>query len=72
MITLYGFARIFPEGIGETKALRAQWALDETGLPYRVHALARLDAALAGSRRRRSVRPSAPYVRRTVERLKQR
>lgn len=39
MITLYGFGRIFPEGIGETKDLRAQWALEETGLPYRVHAL---------------------------------
>lgn len=39
MITLYGFGRIFPEGIGETKDLRAQWALEECGLPYRVHAL---------------------------------
>lgn len=39
MITLYGFGRIFPEGIGETKDLRAQWALEEIGLPYRVHAL---------------------------------
>ncbi|MGJ7506577.1 glutathione S-transferase family protein [Variovorax sp. GT1P44] len=39
MITLYGFGRIFPEGVGETKDLWAQWALEETGLPYRVHAL---------------------------------
>jgi len=39
VITLYGFGRIFPEGIGETKDLWAQWALEETGLPYRVHAL---------------------------------
>lgn len=39
MITLYGFGRIFPAGIGETKDLRAQWALEETGLPYRFHAL---------------------------------
>lgn len=39
MITLYCFGRIFPEGIGETKDLRAQWALEETGLSYRVHAL---------------------------------
>ncbi len=39
MITLYGFGRIFPQGRGETKDLRAQWALEETGLPYRVHAL---------------------------------
>ena len=33
MITLYGFGRIFREGHGETKDLRAQWALEETGLP---------------------------------------
>jgi glutathione S-transferase len=39
MITLYGFGNIFPAGIGETKDLRVQWALEETGLPYRVHAL---------------------------------
>src|SRR5688500_20385084 len=39
MITLYGFANIFPGGEGETKDLRAQWALEESGLPYRVHAL---------------------------------
>jgi glutathione S-transferase len=39
MITLYGFGRIFREAHGETKDLRAQWALEETGLPYRVHAL---------------------------------
>jgi glutathione S-transferase len=39
MITLYGFGTIFPDGIGETKDLRAQWALEETGLPYRVHAI---------------------------------
>jgi len=39
MITLYGFRTIFPEGRGETKDLRAQWALEEIGLPYRVHGL---------------------------------
>jgi glutathione S-transferase len=39
MITLYAFGRIFPEGHGETKDLWAQWVLEETGLPYRVHAL---------------------------------
>ena len=39
MITLYGFGRIFAEGRGETKDLRAQWALEELDLPYRVHAL---------------------------------
>jgi glutathione S-transferase len=39
MITLYGFGNIFPGGVGETKDLRAQWVLEETGLPYRVHPL---------------------------------
>lgn len=37
MITLYGFGRVFPPVIGETKDLRVQWALEEMGLPYRVH-----------------------------------
>lgn len=31
MITLYGVGRIFAEGRGETKDLRVQWALEETG-----------------------------------------
>ncbi len=48
MITLYGFGRIFPEGRGETKDLRAQWALEETGLPYRVHALDHTGGELDG------------------------
>jgi glutathione S-transferase len=39
VITLYGFGRIFREGIGETKDLRVEWALKEMALPYRVHAL---------------------------------
>lgn len=39
MITLYGFKAIFAGGEGETKDLRAQWALEETGLYYRVYAL---------------------------------
>lgn len=39
MITLYGFRTIFEGGVGETKDLRAQWALEETGLAYRVHPL---------------------------------
>jgi glutathione S-transferase len=39
MITLYGFGRIFPAGHGETKDMWVQWALEEVGLPYRVHAL---------------------------------
>jgi glutathione S-transferase len=39
MITLYGFGNIFAGGHGETKDMRVQWALEELGLPYRVHAL---------------------------------
>ncbi len=39
MITLYAFSNIFAGGHGETKDLRVQWALEETGLPYRIHAL---------------------------------
>jgi glutathione S-transferase len=48
MITLYGFGRIFREAHGETKDLRAQWALEETGLPYRVHALDHTGGELDG------------------------
>jgi glutathione S-transferase len=33
------FKTSFEGGVGETKDLRAQWALEETSLPYRVHAL---------------------------------
>ena len=39
MITLYAFRNIFEGGAGETKDLRVQWALEELGLPYQVHAL---------------------------------
>jgi glutathione S-transferase len=39
MITLYGFGRVFPPVIGETRDLRVQWALEEMDLPYRVHGL---------------------------------
>ena len=53
MITLYGFGNIFPEGIGETKDLRAQWALEELGLPYRVHALDHAGGELDGEAYRR-------------------
>jgi glutathione S-transferase len=48
MITLYGFKTIFPGGVGETKDLRAQWTLEETGLPYRVHALDQVGGELDG------------------------
>ena len=37
MITLYGFGRVHEKVIGETRDLRVRWALEETGLPYRVH-----------------------------------
>lgn len=39
MITLYAFGRVYPGMAGEARDLRAQWALEETGLPYRVHPL---------------------------------
>jgi glutathione S-transferase len=32
MITLYGFGRVHRPVIGGTRDLRAQWALEETGL----------------------------------------
>src|SRR3954452_5248945 len=53
MITLYGFGRIFPEGHGETKDLWAQWALEETRLPYRGHALDHTGGELDGDAYRR-------------------
>ena len=53
MITLYGFGNIFPGGHGETKDLRAQWALEELGLPYRVHALDHAAGELDGAAYRR-------------------
>ncbi|MGQ9425848.1 glutathione S-transferase family protein [Gilvimarinus sp. F26214L] len=39
MITLYSFGRVYPGMVGEARDLRAEWALEETGLPYRVHPL---------------------------------
>ena len=39
MITLHAFANMFPGGIGETKDIRIQWALEEMGLPYVLRAL---------------------------------
>jgi glutathione S-transferase len=39
MITVYGFSRVEDPVVGETRDLRALWALEETGLPYRVHGL---------------------------------
>lgn len=46
MITLYGFGRIMPIVIGGTRDLRAQWALEETGLPYQVCGLDHTDGEL--------------------------
>jgi glutathione S-transferase len=48
MITLYGFGRVHPGMIGEARDLRAQWALEETGLSYRVHALDYIAGELDG------------------------
>ena len=48
MITLYGFRNIFEGGVGETKDMRAQWALEELGLPYRMHALDHAGGELDG------------------------
>jgi glutathione S-transferase len=48
MITLYGFGRVFRPVIGETKDLRVQWALEEIGLPYRVHGLDHTGGELDG------------------------
>ncbi|WP_291835451.1 glutathione S-transferase family protein [Brevundimonas sp.] len=38
MIILHGFGNMFPGGVGETKDMRIQWALEEMGLPYQVRA----------------------------------
>ena len=48
MITLYAFGRVHPGMVGEARDLRAQWALEETGLPYRVHALDYIAGELDG------------------------
>jgi glutathione S-transferase len=39
MITLYGFGRVHPGMACEGRDMRVPWALEETGVPYRVHAL---------------------------------
>ena len=48
MITLYGFGRVHRGMIGEARDMRVQWALEETGLPYRVHALDYIAGELDG------------------------
>ncbi|WIG98032.1 glutathione S-transferase family protein [Myxococcus sp. SDU36] len=39
MITLYGFGRVNSKVVGLTRDLRVLWALEELGVPYRVHGL---------------------------------
>ena len=39
MITLYAFGRVYPGMACEGRDMRVQWALEDTGLPYRVHPL---------------------------------
>ena len=53
MITLYAFGRVHPGMIGEARDLRVQWALEEAGLPYRVHALDYIAGELDGPAYRR-------------------
>ena len=45
MIVLYALANMFPGGVGETKDMRVQWALEEMELPYEVEALDYLGGA---------------------------
>jgi glutathione S-transferase len=46
---LYGFGRVHRRVIGETRDLGPQRALEEVGLPYRVHALNHTNGELDGS-----------------------
>jgi len=39
MFTLYGFGRVNSKVVGLTRDLRVLWALEELGVPYRVHGL---------------------------------
>ena len=48
MITLYGFGRVHRKVIGDTRDLRVEWALQETGLPYRVEPLDHTGGELDG------------------------
>jgi glutathione S-transferase len=57
MITLYGFSNVIPPVVGETRDLRIQWALEETGLPYRVHGL----DFMAGDLKTESYRRFSPF-----------
>ena len=60
MITLYGFKTIFEGGVGETKDLRAQWAL-EAGADHE-------HAAYAGFERpTRSVTPQGALAARAAQ-----
>jgi glutathione S-transferase len=49
MITLYGFGRVHPGMACEGRDMRVQWALEETGLPYRFHGLDYVAGELDGA-----------------------
>lgn len=49
MITVYAFGNVTPEVRGITRDLRALWALEEGGLPYRVHPLDDMRGELSGA-----------------------
>jgi len=59
MITVYGFGKVTPEVIGITRDLRVLWALEECGLPYRVHGL----DDLAGELKSSDFRAINPFAR---------
>ena len=48
MITVYGFGRVHMKVSGEPRVLRVEWALEETGLPYRVRPLDHTGGELNG------------------------
>ena len=49
MITVYAFGKVVAPVHGITRDLRVLWALEETGLPYRVHTLEGLRSELRGA-----------------------
>ena len=59
MITLYGFGRVFPIVVGETRDLRIEWALEELGLPYRIHGIDHT----AGEHRTEAYEAVSPFQR---------
>ena len=57
MITLHGFGRVHPLVHGLTRDLRVEWALEELGLPYRVHGVDHT----GGETRRDEFRSISPF-----------